>query len=131
MVCNAGPVYSSILNVTFDCVDAASLARFWSEVTGWPCSRQEVPGNPYWVVGDPDGSATPRLVFVNVPERKATKNRLHIDLAPRGGSQRDELARIESLGARIVDDRRHLEPGGWVVMEDLEGNELCLEGGDS
>jgi predicted enzyme related to lactoylglutathione lyase len=123
-------VDSSILNVTFDCVDAGSLARFWSEVSGLPCSKQEMPGNPYWVVGDPDGR-DPRLVFVNVPEKKATKNRLHLDLVPRGGSQRDELVRIESLGARIVDDRRSLEPGGWVVMEDPEGNEFCLEGGDS
>jgi hypothetical protein len=42
---------ASILNVTFDCSDAASTARFWSEVTTWPCAKEEMPGNPYWVVG--------------------------------------------------------------------------------
>lgn len=103
------------------------MAAFWSEVTGLPCSKQEVPGNPYWLVGTADGSDL-RLVFVNVPEEKASKNRLHLDLFPRDGSQANELERIESLGARIVDDRRRVEPGGWVVLEDLEGNEFCLEG---
>jgi hypothetical protein len=89
-----------------------------------------MPGNPYWVVGDAEGLSL-RLVFVNVPEAKALKNRLHLDLVPLSTPQAEELARFESLGARIVDDRRHLEPGGWVVMEDPEGNEFCLEGGNS
>lgn len=56
----------SIRNVTVDCSDAASIARFWSAVTGWPWSRQEMPGNPFWVVGAP-GRTGPGLVFVNVP----------------------------------------------------------------
>lgn len=102
------------------------MARFWSGVTGWPWSKQAMPGNPFWVVGDALGSDL-RLVFVNVSEEKASKNRVHLDLLPRGGSQDEELARIELLGARIVDDRRRREPGGWVVMADLEGNEFCLE----
>jgi predicted enzyme related to lactoylglutathione lyase len=121
---------SAILNVTFDCGDAASMAEFWSEVTGWSASKEDMPGNPYWVVGDPDGLAL-RLVFVEVAESKATKNRLHLDLVPRGANQLDELARIEALGGRVVDDRRRLEPGGWIVMADPEGNEFCLEGGGS
>ena len=121
---------SGVLNVTFDCSDAATLARFWSEVTGWPCSHHDMPGNPFWLVGEPDGHH-PRLVFVSVPEGKATKNRLHLDLLPRDAGQADELARIEALGARVLEDRRGLEPGGWVVLEDPEGNEFCLEGGDA
>jgi hypothetical protein len=44
--------------------------------------------------------------------------------------QDQEVARIEALGARIVDDRRGATPGGWVVMADLEGNEFCVEGGE-
>lgn len=30
---------SAILNVTFDCVDSALMARFWSEVTRWPTPK--------------------------------------------------------------------------------------------
>jgi hypothetical protein len=43
------------------------------------------------------------------------------------GSQVDELARLEALGARVIDDRRHVSPGGWVVLAYPEGNEFDLE----
>jgi Glyoxalase-like domain len=76
---------SSILNVTFDCLGAASTAKFWSTVTGWPWSRQDMPGNPFWVVSEP-GRAGPRLVFVNVPEAKQVKNRVHLDIVANGSS---------------------------------------------
>ena len=90
---------SSILNVTFDCADAEVMARFWSEVTRWPSSKVEMPGNPYWRVG-PDSDASPLLVFVEVPEPKHTKNRVHLDLLPQDGSQDQELVRLESLSAQ-------------------------------
>jgi hypothetical protein len=34
-----------------------------------------------------------------------------------------------SFGARIIDDRRHATPGGWVVMADPEGDEFDVEAG--
>ena len=74
-------VRSSILNVTFDCSDAEVMSRFWSEVTRWPRSKVEMPGNPFWWVG-PDSDALPHLVFVEVPEPKLTKNRLHSTSCP-------------------------------------------------
>lgn len=117
---------SSILNVTFDCADGGRLARFWSAVTGWEWSKEEMPGNPFWVVGDPGGVAA-RLVFVVVPEPKSAKNRVHIDLLPSEGLD-GEVDRVVALGATIVDDRRGVSPGGWVVMADPEENEFCLEG---
>jgi predicted enzyme related to lactoylglutathione lyase len=120
------PMASSILNVTFDCADGERLARFWSAVTARPWAKEEMPGNPFWVVGDPEGLAT-RLVFVEVPEAKAAKNRVHVDLLPLEDLA-GELDRIVLLGASIVDDRRGVTPGGWVVMADPEGNEFCLEG---
>lgn len=119
---------SPILNVTFDCSGAASMARFWSEVTRWPRTKEGMPGNPFWLVGASDGS-TPRLVFVEVPEAKVVKNRVHLDLMPGNRSQAEEVARIESLGGRVLDDRRRASPGGWVVMADPEGNEFCVEPG--
>jgi predicted enzyme related to lactoylglutathione lyase len=119
-------VVSSILNVTFDCADGERLARFWSGVTGWAWSKEEMPGNPFWVVGDADGVAT-RLVFVLVRERKSAKNRVHVDLLPSGDLD-GEVTRLVALGATIVDDRRGITPGGWVVMGDPEENEFCVEG---
>ncbi|MGH3346916.1 MAG: VOC family protein [Nocardioides sp.] len=100
---------SSILNVTFDCSDAESVARFWSAVTRWPLSKVDMPGNPFWSVS-PDGGASPHLVFVEVTEPKHAKNRVHLDLLPHDAPQDQEVARIEALGARIVDDRRGATP---------------------
>jgi predicted enzyme related to lactoylglutathione lyase len=120
---------SAILNVTFDCQDSALLARFWSGVTRWPVSKQDMPGNPFWLVARPESEGV-QLVFVEVPEAKTLKNRVHLDLVPEEGSQDDEVARLEALGAVILDDRRNATPGGWIVMADPEGNEFCLEQGE-
>ena len=118
----------SIPNVTFDCSDAASTASFWSELTNWPCSKEEMPGNPFWVVALSAAGAS-RLVFVDVVDAKTVKNRIHLDLVPEDASQDQEVDRILFLGARIIDDRRQATPGGWVVMADPEGNEFCVVGG--
>ena len=117
---------SRVLNVTIDCQDAGAVAQFWEAVTGHPKKQVHQPGNDYWVVGPPDGSL-PRLVFVTVPEKKSTKNRVHLDLLPSDSSQEEEVARLLDLGASLVDDRRRSDPGGWVVMADPESNEFCIE----
>ena len=116
-----------VLNITFDCLDARSVAQFWEAVTGYPSEMQQQPGNDYWVVGPRDGSL-PRLVFVTVADKKSIKNRMHLDLLPKdSATQEKEVARLVGLGASIVDDRRHSSPGGWIVMADPEGNEFCVE----
>jgi predicted enzyme related to lactoylglutathione lyase len=117
---------SAVLNVTFDCLDARVVARFWAAVTGYPAEQEHQPGNDYWVVSAPDGRL-PRLVFVTVPEEKSVKNRVHPDILPVDSSQEEEVARLLDLGASVVDDRRRSHPGGWVVMADPEGNEFCVE----
>lgn len=119
-------MYSAVLNVTFDCHDPKVVAAFWSAVTGYAAEEVASPGNPYWVATPPD-QAWPRLVFVLVPERKERKNRVHLDVLPVDDDQSKELERLLALGATVVDDRRDLDPGGWVVLADPEGNEFCLE----
>ena len=62
-----------------------------------------------------------------MPEGKAVKNQLHIDLAPPpGGDQAAEVSRLEGLGARRVDVGQDASPATWVVMADPEGNEFCV-----
>jgi predicted enzyme related to lactoylglutathione lyase len=117
---------SAILNVTFDCSDAARVATFWGGVTGYGLEHVDAPGNPYWVAS-PGDNGLPRLVFVTVPEGKAVKNRVHLDLLPPTDDQEAEVDRLVALGATVVDDRRSLTPGGWVVLADPEGNEFCVE----
>jgi predicted enzyme related to lactoylglutathione lyase len=119
-------VCAAILNVTFDCREAAAVAEFWAAVLGYSINEVRQLGNPHWVLTSLDGTS-PRLVFVEVPEPKTLKNRVHLDLIPGTRSHREELHRLLGLGATIVDDRRDLDPGGWVVMADPEGNEFCLE----
>ncbi|WP_159943534.1 MULTISPECIES: VOC family protein [unclassified Nocardiopsis] len=67
-----------------------------------------------------------RVLFVAVPEPKAVKNRLHIDL--RVGADRREgvVRRLEGLGAAYV--RTVEEPGAsHVTMRDPEGNEFDVQ----
>ena len=78
------------------------LASFWAEALGW---RQTHAEDDEVVLEPPAGSredgVAPDLLFLRVPEAKAGKNRLHIDLRPK--DQAAEVARLEALGARRVD----------------------------
>ena len=69
-----------------------------------------------------------RLLFIEVPESKAVKNRLHLDLEPVEGGRDDELTRLLDHGAvEVADHRGKYGPGtGWVVLADPEGNEFCI-----
>ena len=67
-----------------------------------------------------------RLLFIEVPEEKTVKNRLHLDLEPVEGTRDDEQRRLLELGAREVDDLRRPDGSGWVVLADTEGNEFCI-----
>ena len=48
-------------------------------------------------------------------------------ILPGSDDQAAEVDRLLELGATVVDDRRDLTPGGWVVLADPEGNEFCVE----
>ena len=64
-------------------------------------------------------------MFVHVPEPKACKNRVHLDLAVKGSDQATEVARLVGLGAVHIDIGEGTHP--WVVLSDPEGNEFCVE----
>jgi predicted enzyme related to lactoylglutathione lyase len=122
----SGGTHATIFNITLDCADARAQARFWAAVLGWTTEQQDdVPGHVEYLVAPP-GGGSPRLYFTTVPERKAGKNRLHLDLLPPGEDARAELTRLTGLGATVLADQ---PPGaGWLVLADPEGNEFCLEG---
>jgi hypothetical protein len=116
-------------SVTFDCVgDPYELGMFWAELLSRTLAEDDKPGDPEAVLAGAAGS--PRLLFIQVPEGKAVKNRVHLDLKPpQGSSGEQEIERALRLGARMIDDRR-LDINGWVVLADPEGNEFCIELGD-
>ena len=72
---------------------------------------------------EPTVPGGPALAFQRVPEPKAGKNRLHLDLMV---DDLDHAAgRLEALGATRVSEVA--EDGVTVrVFADPEGNELCL-----
>jgi hypothetical protein len=71
------------------------------------------------------GPTAPTIVFVQVPESKTIKNRLHIDVNPTDRDQDAELERLLGLGATPADVGQTGEEN-WHVLADPEGNEFCL-----
>ncbi|MFJ1757936.1 VOC family protein [Kitasatospora sp. NPDC088134] len=66
-----------------------------------------------------------RILFQDVPEPKAGKNRLHIDVHSDGRLQ-ETVARLEALGATRVEEHDQGPVGHWWVLRDPEGNEFCV-----
>jgi len=119
---------SFVAHTTVDCRDAYGLSEWWKQVLGYVDLDDDPnrPGHEECMIEDP--ATGHRLLFIEVPEARATKNRLHLDLRPREGTRDDEVARVVALGATEVADRRGIDgPGsGWVVLADPEGNEFCV-----
>ncbi|MFP5298262.1 MAG: VOC family protein [Actinomycetota bacterium] len=114
--------------LTIDAADPQGLARFWEEaLTSYEILEQpsDEPDPGEEVVLLPVDRKGPKVLFIKVDDRKVVKNRLHLDLRPETGGDRDaEVARLEALGATRVD----IGQGdvSWVVMADPEGNEFCV-----
>lgn len=66
-----------------------------------------------------------RLLFQEVPEDKAGKNRLHVDVHSGPGDVDELAARLETLGATRVREVNQGPAGRWWLMRDPEGNEFC------
>ncbi|MFD8738075.1 VOC family protein [Streptomyces sp. NPDC059618] len=120
--------HPTIRTITFDCTgDPYDVGLFWSRLLGRPLHEDDKPGDPEAVIEDPSGG--PTLLFVQVPEGKTVKNRVHLDLTPHGRTRDEEVERVLSLGARRVADHIRPDGGGFVVLADPEGNEFCVERG--
>ena len=113
---------ATLENVTFDCADAAPLARFWAAALGYDPPRD---ATAEWALLVPPAETGPRLLFLKVPEPKTVKNRVHLDLT--GPDHEAEADRLVALGARRL---RFVDKGDerWWIMADPEGNEFCLAG---
>ena len=114
---HTAPMGLDLEAIDIDCNDPERVGRFWAEVFGAELSGPE--DDMWWLTA---AGSRPELLFCRVPEGKAVKNRVHLDLRPT--DQDAEVRRLESLGARRVD----IGQGDvtWVVMADVEGNEFCV-----
>lgn len=138
------------VQVTFDCANPRAVADFWKAVLGyvdppippgfasWDAFDASLPAERQgsaWACQDPNGIG-PRLFFQRVPEAKTVKNRVHLDVRVGTGLSGDERVaaleaeadRLEALGARrvrllLADE----ENESCLVMQDVEGDEFCLD----
>ena len=146
------------LQVAIDCTDPQRLVSFWADALGYV--PEPPPGGhgtwrDYWAdmgvpeeeltigvgegpesIVDPTGRG-PRVGFQPVPEPKAVKNRVHLDLKVGGGrsvplavrTQRvtTTVERLTGAGATVlrVMDKPDMDYYA-VVLQDPEGNEFCV-----
>ncbi|MEV5282120.1 VOC family protein [Streptomyces sp. NPDC051994] len=114
---------SLVRHLTIDCADAYRLAAFWAQVLDGTLAEDDADGDPEATVTAGGVS----LLFINVPDAKTVKNRVHLDLQPQDRSRDEEVERLLSLGATLVGDHRRPDGTGWATMADIEGNEFCVE----
>jgi hypothetical protein len=111
----------SLAHITFDCDDAVTLAGFWSQALGRPVDDG---AEPFFAsIGMPPRPGQNAWMFIQVPEGKQAKNRVHVDLL--SDDPAAEVARLIALGATKVAD--HDDSGSqWSVLQDPAGNEFCI-----
>jgi catechol 2,3-dioxygenase-like lactoylglutathione lyase family enzyme len=121
---------STIRHITFDCHDLELVSGFWAELLGFaedPDDPNE-PGHTEYLIIDPK-RRHPGLLFIQVPDEKVVKNRVHLDLNPGGAAtaaeRSAEIERILSLGGRRVEIGQRGDES-WTVLADPEGNEFCV-----
>jgi Glyoxalase-like domain len=118
-------ISASLLAVVVDCHDPLRQAEFWAQSLAYEVSQRN-PGE--FQVSDPAGAGA-ALYFMKLPEPKASKNRLHLDLVT-SGPMEAEVARLADAGAEMVEVRQDPpsldNPDTWTVMRDPEGNEFCV-----
>jgi len=66
------------------------------------------------------------ILFQAVPETKAVKNRVHLDLLVGPDDHDGEVERLQGLGATVVGVHEG-DDGRWTMLVDPEGNEFDVE----
>jgi hypothetical protein len=136
------------IQVVVDCARPHDLADWWAATLGWVVEPQDEAfirsmveaghatqedttthrGALVWRLGaalvSPD-PGRPRILFQEVPEAKAGKNRLHLDVRVGPDVREAEAARLVERGAREL-WRGAQGPLAWITLADPEGNEFCL-----
>lgn len=117
---------SRLSHTTFNCSDAFELSEWWKSVLGYVdvAGDPNGPGDEDCMIVEPDGDH--RLLFIEVDSLQGPEGRIHLDLVPTDRRRDDEVARVLTLGATEVADRRNPDGTGWVVLADPAGNRFCV-----
>lgn len=108
--------------VTIDCHDPVRLAAFWGALLDLPATSELDEAG--WATLGSRTDRSPRIVFQKVPEAKAGKLRLHLDVEV-PDIDRGRI-RVEQLGGTWGGVRHDYDEGVVLLMHDPEGNEFCL-----
>lgn len=136
--------------VTVDSADPHALADWWAETLGWQVQPQDEAfirrmisaghatdddtklhnGALVWKNGaaicHPDGTQrAPRVLFQLVPEPKAVKNRVHLDVRIGADDLTAAVAGLIARGAKFLHEGQQ-GPYTWVTLADPQGNEFCV-----
>ncbi|MFI5493427.1 VOC family protein [Actinoplanes sp. NPDC051859] len=138
--------------VTVDCADPHTQAKWWAETLGWQVEPQDegfikdmvakgfakedetlvFEGKLVWKTGAaivheeklPSGKPR-RVLFNHVPEPKTVKDRIHLDIWI-GEEQRPQVRdELVARGAKFLYEEKQ-GPFSWFTMQDPEGNEFCI-----
>lgn len=116
----------AISHTTVNAVDAYAQSVWWADLLGYheAVDDPNEPDDEECMILSPDERH--RILFIDVPDAKTIRNRMHFDLRPIDHSRDDEHDRVLGLGATDVEDCRTPDGKGWFVMADPEGNEFCI-----
>jgi hypothetical protein len=123
---NAAAMTSRISHTSVDATDAYAQSVWWSKVLDFvedPDDPNE-PGHVECLITSRD--LRELLLFIEVPETKQVKNRIHLDLRPTDREREEEVERVLALGATFQADHRRPDGRGWITLADPEGNEFCI-----
>ena len=106
-----------VFEICIDADEPASLRPFWCVALGYV---EQITAEGAVDLVDPSGRG-PTVWFQRVPEAKAVKNRVHLDVRVPGEERGSLVDQLLVLGGREI----RVEPR-FTVLADPEGNELCL-----
>ncbi len=121
---------SRISHTTFDSRNAYAQSVWWAKVLDMSEDPADpnLPGHEECMIFTPNGRQ--RVLFIEVPDTKEIKNRLHFDIRPTHVTRDEEIERVLALGATEFEDHRLPDGRGWMTLADPEGNEFCILRGD-
>ncbi len=114
---DTGPIAA----VVADCADPRAMARFRGRALDW--TVHEVTDEQ--AVLRSAAETGPCFTFLRTPDVPSAPGRLHADLLPCPGGDKDaEVARLRTLGAADLDIGRGDVP--WTCLTDPLGHEFCV-----
>jgi hypothetical protein len=113
-------VTSRISHSSIDSHNAYEQSVWWCQVLGFADDPQDPnrPGDEECMIFSADGRT--RVLFIEVPDDKVVKNRVHFDVSPTDRTRDEEVERLRELGATVFADHRNPDGSGWVTMADPE-----------